>query len=80
VIPALHYRDAHAAIDWLVHVFGFTKQLVIPGPNHTVAHAQLTFGNGMIMLGSAADQGVWADQIAHPPTSAPAPPRPSASA
>ena len=27
----------------------------ILGPNGTIAHAQLTYGNGMIMLGSARD-------------------------
>jgi uncharacterized glyoxalase superfamily protein PhnB len=29
------------------------KQLVIPNEDGTIAHAQLCFGNGMIMLGSA---------------------------
>jgi uncharacterized glyoxalase superfamily protein PhnB len=52
VVPALRYRDALAAIDWLTRAFGFEKQAVYMGPNNTVAHAQLTFGNGMIMLGS----------------------------
>ena len=52
VIPALRYRDAVAAIDWLTRAFGFEKQAVYMGPNNTVAHAQLTFGKGMIMLGS----------------------------
>ena len=52
IIPSLRYHDAHAAIDWLVRVFGFTKQAVFEGPNHTVAHAQLTRGQGMLMLGS----------------------------
>jgi uncharacterized glyoxalase superfamily protein PhnB len=52
VIPSLRYRDALAAIDWLVRAFGFTKNAVYMGPNNTVGHAQLTFGNGMIMLGS----------------------------
>jgi uncharacterized glyoxalase superfamily protein PhnB len=53
VIPALRYRDALAAIDWLISAFGFEKQAVYLGPdNTTVMHAQLTFGNGMIMLGS----------------------------
>jgi uncharacterized glyoxalase superfamily protein PhnB len=34
---------------------------VVPGENGTVAHAQLSFGNGMIMLGSARDDefGHW---------------------
>ena len=54
VIPCLRYRDAPKAIEWLCETFGFTKQMVVPGENNTVMHAQLSFGNGMIMLGSAA--------------------------
>ncbi len=52
VIPCLRYRDAAAAIEWLCGAFGFEKQAVYPGPDNTIAHAQLSFGNGMIMLGS----------------------------
>ena len=55
VIPAMRYHDAGAAIEWLCKAFGFEKHLVVPGENGTIAHAQLTFGNGMIMLGSARD-------------------------
>jgi uncharacterized glyoxalase superfamily protein PhnB len=55
VIPAMRYRDANAAIEWLCKAFGFERHLVVPGENGTVAHAQLTFGNGMIMLGSARE-------------------------
>jgi uncharacterized glyoxalase superfamily protein PhnB len=55
IIPAMRYRDAPAAIEWLCRAFGFEKQLVVPGEKGTIAHAQLTFGNGMIMLGSAND-------------------------
>ncbi|RSZ58676.1 glyoxalase [Massilia atriviolacea] len=54
VIPCLRYRDAPAAIDWLCHHFGFQKQLVVPGDNNTILHAQLSFGNGMVMLGSTS--------------------------
>jgi uncharacterized glyoxalase superfamily protein PhnB len=58
IIPSLRYRDALAAIDWLVRAFGFEKQAVYLGPdNTTVQHAQLTFGNGMIMLGSVDNGG-----------------------
>jgi uncharacterized glyoxalase superfamily protein PhnB len=56
IIPGLRYRNAHAMIDWLCSTFGFEKQAVYDGPRDTVAHAQLTFGNGMIMLGSADNQ------------------------
>ena len=56
IIPSLRYRDALTAIDWLVKAFGFEKQAVYLGPdNTTVMHAQLTFGNGMIMLGSVTN-------------------------
>ena len=53
VIPGFRYVDAPAAIEWLCRVFGFTEHLVVPGPGGTIAHAQLTLGGGMIMLGSA---------------------------
>ena len=55
VIPTLRYDDAPAAIDWLCRAFGFERHLVVPGEGGTVAHAQLVFGNGMIMLGSAGE-------------------------
>jgi uncharacterized glyoxalase superfamily protein PhnB len=56
IIPCLRYRNAPAAIDWLCQVFGFEKQLVVPNEDGTIAHAQLSFGNGMIMLGSVHKQ------------------------
>lgn len=55
VIPGLRYRDASKAIDWLCKTFGFEKHLVVPNDDGTIATAQLTFGNGMIMLGSILD-------------------------
>ena len=55
VIPTMKYDDAPAAIEWLCEAFGFEKHLVVPGEEGTIAHAQLVFGNGMIMLGSAGD-------------------------
>jgi uncharacterized glyoxalase superfamily protein PhnB len=62
VIPTLRYRDAAAAIDWLCRAFGFARHLVVPGENGSIAHAQLTFGRGMIMLGSARDDAFGALQ------------------
>src|SRR5262249_1165550 len=52
VIPVLRYRDAPAGIEWLCQTFGFGKNLIVPNEDGTIAHAQLSFGNGMIMLGS----------------------------
>ena len=55
VIPTMRYYDAPAAIEWLCKAFGFEKHLVVPDDQNGIAHAQLTLGNGMIMLGSARD-------------------------
>ncbi|MGA7415636.1 MAG: VOC family protein [Bryobacteraceae bacterium] len=55
VIPGMRYRKAPEAIEWLCQALGFDKQVVYANPDGTIAHAQLTFGNGMIMLGSVVD-------------------------
>ncbi|MEX0619042.1 MAG: VOC family protein [Pseudohongiellaceae bacterium] len=55
IIPTLRYTDAVEAVEWLCKAFGFEKHRVIPDGEGGIAHAQLTFGNGMIMLGSARD-------------------------
>jgi len=56
VIPGLRYKNANAMIDWLCDAFGFEKKAVYNGANGVVQHVELTFGNGMIMLGSADNQ------------------------
>ncbi len=53
VFPAFRYDDAPAALDWLGRAFGFERQLVVEGPEGTIAHAQLKLGPGLVMLGSA---------------------------
>lgn len=55
VIPTMRYKDAAAAIEWLCEAFGFEKHLVVPGEDGTIVHAQLVFGNGMVMIGSAGE-------------------------
>jgi len=52
MFPSLKYVNAPEAIEWLCKVLGFEKKLVVPGPDNTIAHAQLTLGTGMVMLGS----------------------------
>lgn len=66
VTPCLRYRDAPRAIEWLCETFGFEKQLVVPGQYGEIRHAQLTFGNGMIMLGSTAVQNDYGKLIKQP--------------
>jgi uncharacterized glyoxalase superfamily protein PhnB len=55
VIPTVLYRDARALIAWWCEVFGFVPQLVVDGPDGTVAHSQLRLGGGMMMVGSVRE-------------------------
>ncbi len=66
VIPAMRYRDALAAIEFLCRVIGFEKHLVVPGPDNSVAHAQLALGGGMLMLGSAGNGSDYGTRIRQP--------------
>jgi uncharacterized glyoxalase superfamily protein PhnB len=65
IIPGLRYRNAQAAIDWLCSAFGFEKHVVY-ADGDIVHHAQLVFGNGMIMLGSADNESAWGKRIVQP--------------
>ena len=58
IFPFLRYREANDAIEWLARAFGFEKQMVVPGPDGTVAHAEMSLGPGVIMLGSVRDDGL----------------------
>jgi len=51
-IAFLTYDDAEAAVDWLERAFGFERSSVHQA-NGKLAHAELRFGDGMIMLGPA---------------------------
>ncbi len=66
VVPGTAYRNAPEAIEWLCRVFGFEKHAVHPGPDNTIMHAELTLGDGMIMLGSLRDDNEYRRFTKHP--------------
>lgn len=66
--PFLCVDGASAAIDFYVSVFGATVVDRMDGPDGTVAHAELDFGNGRLQLGDPAQ----AYDIAAPDPNAPA--------
>ena len=61
IASSVYYEDPWAAIEWLERAFGFERAMIITGPDGKLAHSQLTFGDGYIMVGSP-----WADFIATP--------------
>jgi uncharacterized glyoxalase superfamily protein PhnB len=54
IYPTFRYRDAARMIDWLEQAFGFTIHAKYMDGDK-VAHAQMSFGSSMIMLGSVRD-------------------------
>jgi len=50
VIPALAFEGADAAIKWYVNVFGAKEKMRFDNPDKTVAHAEITIGDNVIML------------------------------
>lgn len=57
LIPCLRYIDAAAAIDFLCDAFGFERRAIHEDADdpRIIHHAELVFGNAMVMLGSARD-------------------------
>ena len=55
VIPGFRYRNANAAIGFLVDAFDFEVRLVVEGEGDLIEHAQLVHGAGMVMISSTRD-------------------------
>jgi uncharacterized glyoxalase superfamily protein PhnB len=49
-VPTVRYRDVAAATEWLCKAFGFEQQRLVKDASGAVLYAQLTFGNGMVMV------------------------------
>jgi uncharacterized glyoxalase superfamily protein PhnB len=53
--PSLRYRDPHAALAWLERAFGFERLAVHEDDAGAVAHAEMRWGESIVMLGAARD-------------------------
>jgi uncharacterized glyoxalase superfamily protein PhnB len=51
----LRYRDAAAALDFLERAFGFRRVADYRDDDGNVAHAELAYGTGMVMVSGARD-------------------------
>ncbi|ARH95185.1 VOC family protein [Streptomyces sp. MOE7] len=61
--PTVLYADAHAAIRQLTEAFGFHVGATYESEDGTVLHAELSYGNGTVMLGSKGRGGVFAEAM-----------------
>jgi uncharacterized glyoxalase superfamily protein PhnB len=51
VVPVLVYEDVSQALEFLIGAFGFAERLRAAGPGGRIMHAQLSVGNGAIIIG-----------------------------
>ena len=49
---ALSYQDPKAALHWLEAAFGFEQAMILVDAEGNVAHAEMTFGDSMVMIGA----------------------------
>jgi uncharacterized glyoxalase superfamily protein PhnB len=52
----MRYRDGAAAIDFLKRAFGFEERVVYRNDDGTIAHAELSYGPSILMLGNDRDE------------------------
>ena len=55
IMPTFRYRDADAAIRWLVDVLGCSEHVVMRSGDG-IGHGELRYGTGMFMVASFPDQ------------------------
>ena len=58
---ALAYKDPKAAFLWLEQAFGFEPSMVILDADDNLAHSEMRFGDGLIMVGNE-----WSDDHKSP--------------
>jgi uncharacterized glyoxalase superfamily protein PhnB len=51
-ISSIIYRDQRAAMQWLEKAFGFEVSEILVDGQNKILHAEMTFGDGVIMIGS----------------------------
>lgn len=53
---SIFYDDPRAAIDWLCRAFGFEVRLLVEGDGGSIAHSEITFGEGLMMISGTDGQ------------------------
>jgi uncharacterized glyoxalase superfamily protein PhnB len=51
ISSAIYYQDPSKMIDWLCAAYGFKVRLKVEGENGRIEHSELTYGDGLIMVG-----------------------------
>jgi PhnB protein len=54
ITPALVVNGGNQALEFYCDVFGATERIRIPGPNRTVAHAEIEIGDSVVIVEDAS--------------------------
>src|SRR5262245_55618650 len=65
IVPTIPYRNTAAMVEWLCDTFDFRKRLIVKDEHGEVKHAELTFGESMIMVG-AVEHSPFERLVIHP--------------
>jgi len=67
ITSAVVYADAAVAITWLCAAFGFEVRLRVDDARGKVAHCELVYGDGVIMIAQeSAEAGGWRSLLCSP--------------
>ena len=62
IFPEIRYPSGPTALKWLRSAFAFEPLVEIPGPDGATIHAEMQFGDGVVMVDPSAEAGgAWGD-------------------
>jgi PhnB protein len=54
ISPYLYYENVASALAWLSRTFGLKERMRMPGLDGGIAHAEMEFADGVVMMGCPA--------------------------
>jgi len=57
ISASIFYDDPKRAIEWLCKAFGFEVRLIVENGEGGLAHSELMYGEGVVMVGQAGNAG-----------------------
>lgn len=59
ISSSIFYDEPKRAIEWLCKVFGFEVRLLVETGDGHIAHSELVYGDGLLMVGAADKRDFW---------------------
>ena len=63
ISASIFYENAASAIDFLSEAFGFEVRLKVEGEGGRVEHSELTYGDGLVMVGQSGGASHRAEEM-----------------